>query len=97
MDRDGIRIVIDLKRDEVSGVILNQLFKHTQMENSFGISMLSIDAGQPRVMNLKETLQRFVDFRKIVVTRRTIFNSTRQASGPTFWKASSRHSTTLTP
>ncbi len=72
-DRDGIRIVIDLKRDEVSGVILNQLFKHTQMESSFGISMLAIDAGQPRVMNLKEMLQRFVDFRKTVVTRRTIF------------------------
>ena len=72
-DRDGIRIVIDLKRDEVSGVILNQLFKHTQMENTFGISMLAIDAGQPRVMNLKETLQRFVAFRKIVITRRTIF------------------------
>ncbi|MBN2688905.1 MAG: DNA topoisomerase (ATP-hydrolyzing) subunit A, partial [Deltaproteobacteria bacterium] len=73
-DRDGMRIVIDLKKDEVAGVVLNQLYKHTQMENSFGIIMLAIDDGQPRVMNLKQYLQRFVDFRKEVITRRTIFD-----------------------
>jgi DNA gyrase subunit A len=72
-DRDGIRIVMDLKKDEVAGVILNQLFKHTQMESTFGIIMLAIDNGQPRVLNLKEVLQRFVEFRKEVVTRRTVF------------------------
>ncbi len=72
-DRDGMRIVIDLKRDEVSGVMLNQLYKHTQMETSFGIIMLAIDNGQPKVFNLKEILQRFVDFRKEVITRRTRF------------------------
>jgi DNA gyrase subunit A len=72
-DRDGIRIVMDLKKDEIAGVILNQLFKHTQMESTFGIIMLAIDNGQPRVLNLKEILQRFVEFRKEVVTRRTVF------------------------
>ena len=73
-DRDGIRIVIDLKRDEPSGVILNQLYKHTQMESTFGIIMLAIENGQPRVFNLKEILQSFIDFRKQVVIRRTSFD-----------------------
>lgn len=72
-DREGSRIVIDLKRDEQSGVILNQLYKFTQMESTFGIIMLAIENGQPRVFNLKEVLQSFINFRKQVVTRRTIF------------------------
>lgn len=72
-DRDGIRIVIDLKRDETPGITLNQLYKYTQMESTFGIIMLAIDGGQPRVSNLKEVLGKFLDFRKEVVTRRTIF------------------------
>ncbi|MBA7571000.1 DNA gyrase subunit A [subsurface metagenome] len=72
-DREGMRIVIDLKRDEISGVIINQLYKHTQMESTFGIIMLAIDRGQPRVMNLKEILGKFIGFRKEVITRRTMF------------------------
>jgi len=72
-DRDGIRIVVDLRKDEVAGIVLNQLFKHTQMESTFGIIMLAIDNGQPRIFNLKELLQRFIDFRKEVITKRTIF------------------------
>jgi DNA gyrase subunit A len=72
-DREGIRIVIDLKRDEQSGVILNQLYKFTQMESTFGIIMLAIENGQPKVFNLKEVLQSFISFRKQVVVRRTIF------------------------
>ena len=76
-DREGIRIVIDLKRDEVSGVILNQLYKHTQMENTFGIIMLAIEKGQPSVFNLKEILQSFIEFRKQVVVRRTQFDLAR--------------------
>ena len=68
-----MRIVIDLKRDEISGVIINQLYKHTQMESTFGIIMLAIDRGQPRVMNLKEILGKFIGFRKEVITRRTMF------------------------
>lgn len=73
-DREGIRVVIDLKKEEPSAVILNQLYKHTQMESSFGIIMLSIDRGQPRVLNLKDILQRFIDFRREVIIRRTIFD-----------------------
>jgi DNA gyrase subunit A len=76
-DREGIRIVIDLKKDEASGIILNQLYKHTQMENTFGIIMLAIDKAQPRVFNLKEILESFVDFRKQVVIRRTQFDLAR--------------------
>jgi len=72
-DHDGIRIVVDLRKDEVAGIVLNQLFKHTQMESTFGIIMLAIDNGQPRIFNLKELLQRFIDFRKEVITKRTIF------------------------
>jgi len=72
-DREGIRVVIDLKRDEPSGVILNQLYKHTQMESTFGIIMLAIENGQPKVFNLKEMLQSFIAFRQQVVVRRTIF------------------------
>jgi len=72
-DREGMRIVIDLKRDEISGVVINQLYKHTQMESTFGIIMLAIDRGQPRMMNLKEILGKFIDFRKEVITRRTMF------------------------
>ena len=63
-----------MKRDEVSAVVLNQLYKHTQMESTFGIIMLAIDRGQPRVFNLKEVLQSFLMFRKEVVIRRTTFD-----------------------
>jgi DNA gyrase subunit A len=76
-DREGIRVVIDLKRDEASAVILNQLYKHTQMEATFGIIMLAIDNGQPRVFNIREILQSFVAFRKQVVVRRTTFDLAR--------------------
>ncbi len=76
-DREGIRIVIDLKRDEQSGVILNQLYKFTPMESTFGIIMLAIENGQPKVFNLKEMLQSFINFRKQVVVRRTIFELAR--------------------
>jgi len=72
-DREGIRVVIDLKRDEMSSVVLNQLYKHTQMETTFGIIMLAIEQGQPKVFNLKHILQSFLEFRKEVVVRRTTF------------------------
>ncbi len=73
-DREGMRIVIDLKRDEASSIILNQLYKQTQMESSFGIIMLAIDRGQPRLFNLKDYLDTFVEFRTEVVIRRTRFD-----------------------
>ncbi|PKN33384.1 MAG: DNA gyrase subunit A [Deltaproteobacteria bacterium HGW-Deltaproteobacteria-19] len=76
-DREGIRVVMDLRKDEIAGVVLNQLYKHTQMESSFGIIFLAIDEGQPRVFNLKDILERFVDFRREVVIRRTTFDLAR--------------------
>ena len=76
-DRDGIRVVIDLKRDENSAIILNQLYKFTQMETSFGIIMLAILNGRPHVFNLKEVIEQFIIFRKEIVIRRTQFDLAR--------------------
>jgi len=73
-DRDGMRIVVELRRGVVSGVILNQLHAHTALESSFGIIMLAIVNGQPKVMNLRDSLTLFLDHRKEVVTRRTAYD-----------------------
>jgi DNA gyrase subunit A len=72
-DRDGMRIVIDLKKDAVAGVILNQLHKMTMMQTSFGIIMLAIVGGQPKVLTLREVLDHFIDHRRNIVTRRCVF------------------------
>lgn len=72
-DRDGIRIVVDIKRGEIAEVVLNQLYKHTPMDTSFGIIMLALVRNQPRVMPLKEMINHFIEHRKEVVTRRTQF------------------------
>ncbi|HNZ10832.1 MAG TPA: DNA gyrase subunit A, partial [Smithellaceae bacterium] len=76
-DREGIRVVIELKRDESSAIILNQLYKFTQMEVSFGIIMLAISDNRPQVCNLKEVLEKFIVFRQEVVVRRTRFDLAR--------------------
>ncbi len=76
-DREGIRVVIDLKRDENSAIILNQLYKFTQMEVSLGIIMLAISDNRPQVFNLKEVLEKFIAFRQEVVIRRTQFELAR--------------------
>ncbi len=73
-DRDGMRIVVELKKNAVAGVILNQLFKHTPMQSSFGVILLAIVNGQPKVLTLREMLRLFLDHRKEVVIRRTIFD-----------------------
>ena len=72
-DRDGMRIVIELKRGEVGEVVLNNLYKHTQLQQNFGIIMLAIVAGRPRVLTLLEVIQEFVTFRREVVRRRIEF------------------------
>ena len=71
-DRDGLRVVVELRRDVIPEVVLNNLYKMTSMQSSFGIIMLAIVHGQPKVMALKEVLTHFVDFRRDVVTRRTL-------------------------
>jgi DNA gyrase subunit A len=76
-DRDGIRVVIDLKRDENSSIILNKLYKLTAMESSFGIIMLAIAEGRPQVLNLKQVIEKFIVFRREVVVRRTEFDLAR--------------------
>jgi DNA gyrase subunit A len=73
-DKDGMRIVVDLKRDVIPNVVLNQLYKHTAMQATFGVIMLALDKGAPRVMGLKELLERFIEHRHEVVVRRTQFD-----------------------
>ena len=72
-NKEGIRIAIDLKQGEISSVIINRLFKHTQLQVSFGIIFLSINNGSPKIMNIKEQLRCFIDHRREVVIRRTVF------------------------
>ena len=72
-DREGMRVVIELKRNEVPEVILNQLYKHTQMQTSFGIILLAIHQNQPKLLSLKEMLHLFVQHRQEMVTRRSRF------------------------
>jgi len=72
-DKDGIRVVIETKRDAVPEVILNQLYKHTQLQDTFGIILLALVNGIPKIMPLKEILNHFIDFRHEVVVRRTTF------------------------
>ena len=72
-DKDGIRVVIETKRDAVPEVILNQLYKHTQLQDTFGIILLALVGGVPKIMPLKEILNHFIDFRHEVVVRRTQF------------------------
>ncbi|MDR1087385.1 MAG: DNA gyrase subunit A [Endomicrobium sp.] len=73
-DREGIRIVIELKRDANAQVVLNQLYKHTQMQASFGVIMLALVNNRPKVMNIKEILIHHIEHRKVVITRRTKFD-----------------------
>ena len=73
-DREGMRIVIELKRDSVPDIILNQIYKHTALQDSFGVNMLAIVEGKPKLLNLKEALKAFLDHRREVVTRRTAYD-----------------------
>ena len=72
-NKDGVRVVIEIKRDAVAEVVLNQLYSFTQLQTSFGVIMLALDEGMPKVMNLKEVIGAFIKFREVVITRRTIF------------------------
>lgn len=73
-DRDGVRVVIELKRDATPEVILNQLFKHTALQTSFGVNLLALHEGRPIMMGTRDVLKCFVDFREQVITRRTRFD-----------------------
>ena len=73
-DKDGIRVVIEVKRDAIPDVVLNQLYKHTQLQDTFGIIMLALVNSVPKVMNLPEVMNHFIDFRHDVVVRRTEYD-----------------------
>ena len=72
-DRRGVRVVVEIKRDHHPEVVLNQLYRYTPLQTSFGVNMLALDGGQPKLMNLKELLVAFLKFREEVIRRRTIF------------------------
>ncbi|MBR3576253.1 MAG: DNA gyrase subunit A, partial [Clostridia bacterium] len=72
--RDGMRIVIEVKRDANASVVLNQLYKYTQMQDTFGVIMLAIHDGQPKVLNLRQIIEYYLDHQKDVIVRRTQFN-----------------------
>ena len=73
-DKDGMRIVIELRRGEITDVVLNNLYKHTSLQSVFGINMVALQDGQPKLLNLKQILEAFLRHRREVVTRRTIFD-----------------------
>ncbi|SHN39279.1 DNA gyrase subunit A [Chitinophaga sp. CF418] len=73
-DRDGMRLVIDLKREAIANVVINQLYKYSELQTSYGINNVALVKGRPRVLNLKEMLSEFVEFRHEVVVRRTRFD-----------------------
>ena len=70
-DRDGVRVVVEVKRDSVADVVLNQLFRYTPLQTSFGANMLALSGGRPQVLNLHNVIEQFVRFREEVITRRT--------------------------
>jgi len=76
-DREGMRIALGLKKDQIAGVIINQLYKHTRLETSFGIIFLAVVNGRPEILNLKEILQYFVLHRKEIIIRRTRYDLKR--------------------
>src|SRR6185436_12498166 len=76
-DKDGMRVVIELKRGEVPEVVLNNLYKQTQLQDTFGINMVALIDGQPKLCNLRELVEIFLDHRREVVTRRTVYELRR--------------------
>lgn len=73
-DREGVRVVVELKRDAVPDVVLNQLYRHTPLQTSFGVNALALDKGQPRQMGLKDVIKAFIEFREDVIVRRIKFD-----------------------
>jgi DNA gyrase subunit A len=80
-DRDGMRIVIELRREAVADVVINQLYRHTALQSSFGANMIALNGNRPEMLTLPDILRAFVDFREEVVTRRTKFRLTKARDG----------------
>jgi DNA gyrase subunit A len=73
-DREGMRVVIELKRDAIEDVVLSQLFKHTEMQTTFGVLNLAIVNGEPKILTLKDMIQHFIEYRILIITRRTTYD-----------------------
>ena len=80
-DREGMRIVIELKRDASADVVLNQLYRFTALQSSFGCNMIALNGGRPESLNLIDCLRAFIDFREEVVSRRTKFELNKARDG----------------
>ena len=85
-DKDGLRIVIELRRGEIGDVVLNNLYAQTQMQSVFGINMVALVDGQPRLLNLKEVLESFLRHRREVVSRRTTYLLRKARERGPSWK-----------
>jgi DNA gyrase subunit A len=72
-DRDGVRVVVELKRDAMGDVVLNQLYRFTPLQSSFGVNMLALNGGRPQLMSIRDVLVAFIEFREQVITRRTVY------------------------
>lgn len=81
-DKSGMRLVIELKRGEVPEVVLNNLYKQTQLQDTFGMNMVALINGQPKLCNLKDLIKVFLEHRREVVTRRTVFELRKARPGP---------------
>lgn len=86
-DRKGMRIVIELRSDVVPEIMLNKLYKHTQLQDSFGIIMLALVNGHPRILNLKQILEYYLDHQKDVITRKCRYELKKPKNGPISWRA----------
>lgn len=82
--KEGTRVVIELRKDAIANVIINQLYKHTDLQTSYGINNVAIVRGRPRTLNLKDLIQEFVEFRHEVVVRRAKFELGKRKKSPSF-------------
>ena len=85
-DRTGMRIVVEVKRDPSGDVVLNQLYRHTRLQTSFPVNMLAMNGGRPQQMGLKDVISAFCDFRREVVTRRSIYLLGKARDGLISWQ-----------
>jgi len=85
-DKSGMRVVIELKRGEIPDVVLNNLYKQTQLQDSFGMNMVALIDGQPKLLNLKEILDAFLRHRREVITRRTVYDLKKLEIGVMYWR-----------
>ena len=95
-NRESMRIVIELKRDAVADVVLNQLYRFSDLQTTFGANMLAINGGRPESLNLKDMVEAFTNFREEVVSRRTKFLLNKAVTARTCWSASPSPSPTST-